>query len=117
MNITYEKNGDYLIPNLKADDQPQGTVTKYGMLRETFLKEHHRGIYTAFLLGGKLKAHLLEIQEQAEARMESMVEKMAKAQGVDGKLKAENPMLWVQKMNSIKASAEEVVLSELVYSL
>ncbi|MCM1144325.1 MAG: TnpV protein [Clostridium sp.] len=109
--------GDYLIPNLKADEQPQGTVTKYGMLRETFLKEHHSGVYSAFLLDGKLKAHLLEIQEQAETRMEEMTEKMARAQGVDGKLKEGNQMLWVKKMNSIRASAEEIVLNELIYTL
>ena len=50
MNLTYEKNGDYLIPTLQADSQPEGTVTKYGMMRETNLKENHRGVYSAFLL-------------------------------------------------------------------
>ena len=117
MEITYEKNGDYLIPNLIADEEPEGTLTKYGMLRETFLKEHHSGVYTAFLLQGKLKAHLLEIQEQAEQRVEDMTEKMARAQGVDEALKAQDQMLWVRRMNGIRASAEETVLNELVYSL
>ena len=68
MNLTYEKNGDYLIPTLQADIQPEGTVTKYGMMRETYLKENHRGVYSAFLLKGTLKEHLLTIQKQAEER-------------------------------------------------
>ena len=68
MNLTYEKNGDYLIPILQADIQPEGTVTKYGMMRETYLKENHRGVYSAFLLKGTLKEHLLTIQKQAEER-------------------------------------------------
>jgi hypothetical protein len=117
MNITYEKNGDYLIPTLQADPQPEGTVTKYGMLRETFLKEHHKGVYSAFLMKGKLKEHLLTIQTQAEERMESLTEQMAKSEGVTESLKESNQMLWVQKMENIRASAEEIVLNELVYSL
>ena len=68
MKLTYEKNGDYLIPTLQADIQPEGTVTKYGMMRETYLKENHRGVYSAFLLKGTLKEHLLTIQKQAEER-------------------------------------------------
>ena len=68
MNLTYEKNGDYLIPTLQADIQPEGTITKYGMMRETYLKENHRGVYSAFLLKGTLKEHLLTIQKQAEER-------------------------------------------------
>jgi hypothetical protein len=117
MTLTYEKNGDYLIPNLQADDQPEGTVTKFGMMRETFLKEHHRGVYSAFLMGGKLKQHLLDIQEQAEERMELLTEQMARREGVTEQLKEADQMLWVKKMNSIRNRAEETVTRELVYTL
>ena len=117
MNLTYEKNGDYLIPTLQADSQPEGTVTKYGMMRETYLKENHRGVYSAFLLNGKLKEHLLTIQKQAEQRMEQLTSQMAAGEGVTEQLKEADQMLWVAKMNNIQSRAEEVVLSELVYSL
>ena len=117
MNLTYEKNGDYLIPTLQADNQPEGTVTKYGMMRETYLKENHRGVYSAFLLKGTLKEHLLTIQKQAEERMEKLTSQMAATEGVTEQLKETDQMLWVAKMNSIRNRAEEVVLGELVYSL
>lgn len=117
MNLTYEKNGDYMIPMLQVDEQPEGTLTKYGLMRKNYLQEHKKGIYTGLLLKGKLKEHLLTIQEQAEQRMELLTGQMMKQEGVTEKLKAENQMLWVQKMNSIRHSAEEIVLRELVYSL
>ena len=65
MNLTYEQNGDYLIPTLQADSQPEGTVTKYGMMRETYLKENHRGVYSAFLLKGKLKEIAAKLDEES----------------------------------------------------
>ena len=64
--LTYRKNGDYQIPMLQMDEQPEGILTKYGRMREKFLKEHKEGIYTGLLLKGKLKEHLLTIQEEAE---------------------------------------------------
>lgn len=72
MNITYRTEGDYLIPNIFANEEPEQTLTKYGMLRESFLKNNHKGIYTGKLLAGTLKEHCLDIQEQAE----NMVEKL-----------------------------------------
>ena len=116
MNLANEKNGDYQIPMLQMDEQPKGTLTKYGLMRKNYLKEHKNGIYTGLLLKGKLTEHLLMIQEQAEQRMERLTEQMNKSQGVTEQLKAENQMLWVQKMNNIWQSAEETVLTELIYS-
>lgn len=92
-------------------------ITKYGMMRETYLKENHRGVYSAFLLKGTLKEHLLTIQKQAEERMEKLTSQMAATEGVTEQLKEADQMLWVAKMNSIRNRAEEVVLGELVYSL
>ena len=117
MNLTYEKNGDYLIPMLQMDGQPEGTLTKYGLMRKNYLQEHKKGIYTGLLLKGKLKEHLLTIQEQAEQRMELLTAQMAKAEGVTEELKAADQMKWVGMMNNIRHSAEEIVLKELVYSL
>ena len=70
MNLTYEKNGDYQIPMVAMDEQPKEVLTKYGLMRKKFLQEHKNGVYTGLLLSGKLKEHLLMIQEQAEERME-----------------------------------------------
>ncbi|MDE6053146.1 MAG: TnpV protein [Lachnospiraceae bacterium] len=113
MELTYEKNGDYLIPNLMPDEEP---LTKYGLIRQNYLKQHRKGIYSGLVLTGELKAHCLEIQEQAEQRMDYLTEQMAKAEGVDEALKASDQMKWVAKMNNIRHSAEETVLAELVYS-
>lgn len=95
---------------------PEGTLTKYGLMRKNYLKEHKNGVYTGLLLKGKLTEHLLMIQEQAEQRMELLTEQMKKSQGVTEQLKAENQLLWVQKMNNIRQSAEETILTELIYS-
>ena len=117
MELTYEKNGDYLIPNLMPDSESEEPLTKYGLMHRKYLEEHRRGIYSGLLLTGELKAHCLKIQEQAEERMDFLTEQMAKAEGVDETLKASDQMKWVAEMNSIRHSAEETVLTELVYSL
>lgn len=116
MELRYEKKGDYQIPMLRMDDQPEGTLTKYGVMRENYLREHREAIYTGMLLSGELKAHCLDIQEQAEQRMEILTDQMAIAQGVTEELKAADQMSWVAKMNNIRYSAEEIVLTELIYS-
>ena len=116
MKLTYEKNGDYLIPNLLPNKEPEQALTKYGLMRRNFLKEHRGGVYQGMILTGELKAPCLEIQEQAEQRMQLLTEQMAKAEGVTEELKAADQMKWVAKMNSIRHSAEETVLTELIYA-
>lgn len=115
MNITYEKCGDYLIPNIVPDLEPEGELRKFGLIRRSYLENHRRGIYSGLLLSGELKTHLLLIQEQAEERFDLFVEQMAEQEGVTEKLKAQDQMLWVQKMNNIRNAAEEIVLNEIVY--
>ena len=116
MNITYSQCGDYLIPNLKANDELAEPLTKYGLLRRSYLKDHRGGIYSGMLLEGTLKAHCLMVQEQAEQRLETIMRRLAEREGVDEHLKAEDQMAWVRRMNNIKARAEEIVLRELVYT-
>ena len=70
MNLTYEKCGDYLIPNLIPDPEPEGELRKFGLMRKSYLENHRRGIYSGLLLSGELKKHLLMIQEQAEERFD-----------------------------------------------
>ena len=73
MNLTYEKCGDYLIPNLIPDPEPEGELRKFGLMRKSYLENHRRGIYSGLLLSGELKKHLLMIQEQAEERFDLLV--------------------------------------------
>ena len=117
MNLTYEKCGDYLIPNLIPDAEPEESLAKYGLMRRNYLKEHRRGVYSGMLMTGELKAHCLEVQRQAEERMDFLTEQMAKTEGVDEALKASDQMKWVRRMNSIRARAEEIVREEIIYCL
>ena len=99
-----------------GSDRAGGTeVGRYGMLRRRFLRENRNGTYTAMLLTGKLNQHLEEIDRQANEMMETLTAQMAKQEGVNESLKAENQMKWVGLMNNIQAAAEEIVLKELVY--
>ncbi|WP_330363395.1 TnpV protein [Blautia wexlerae] len=116
MELTYQRNGDYYIPNIKMDEQPAEVLTKYGMMRKTYLQEHKKGLYSGLLLTGRLMSHLLEIQEAAEQRMEEITEQMAADEGVTEELKSKDQMKWIQFMNSIRHSAEEIVLTELIYN-
>jgi hypothetical protein len=117
MNITYEKCGDYLIPNLIPDPEPDGELRKFGLMRKSYLENHRRGIYSGLLLSGELKKHLLMIQEQSEERFDLLVEQMAKQEGVTEQLKVQNKMLWVKRMNNIRERAEEIVREEIISCL
>ena len=114
MELEYIKTGDYYIPTLMANKEPEEPLTKYGLMRKTFLKEHRSGIYTGMMLEGTLKEHCLTIQQQAEERMDVLIKQMSREQGVDEKLKALDQMKWVRMMNIIRASAEEMVCNEII---
>ena len=114
--ITYTRQGDYNLPNLLPPQEEPVPHGKYALLRKKFLKEHRRVTYTNLLTSGKLNSHLAEIQQTAQRRMEEIAAQMAKAQGVTEELKASNQMKWVQMMNSIRHSAEEVILNDLIYA-
>ena len=114
MELTYTTRGDYLLPDLNVPESPK--IGKYGMLRRSYLREHRDGIYTGMLLSGKLNGHLEEIDRTASEMMNRLTTELAKAQGVTESLKASNQMKWVGLMNNIRHSAEEVILTELIYS-
>lgn len=113
--LSYMLHGNYYLPNLILPEEEPVTYGKYGMLRQTFLKEHRKGLYSLLLTQGKLVEHLNQVDREANDKMELLVQKMAELQGVTEKLKEENQMLWVKMMNYIKSTAEEIVLKELVY--
>ncbi len=115
MELEYIKTGDYYNPTLMANKEPEEALTKYGLMRKEFLKEHRRGIYTGMMLEGTLKEHCLTIQQQAEELMDVLIKQMSREQGVDEKLKALDQMKWVRMLNIIRASAEEMVCNEIIY--
>ena len=114
MNLTYEKCGDYLIPNIIPEPEPEGELRKFGLMRKHYLKEYKSGIYQGMVLSGNLKEHLLMVQEQAELQFDALGAQMAEREGVTEQLKEENQLLWVQKMNNIRARAEEIVREEML---
>ena len=117
MDITYRTEGDYLIPNIFANEEPEQTLTKYGMLRESFLKNNHKGIYTGKLLAGTLKEHCLDIQGQAENMVEQLTKQLMAVEGISEDLKSYDQMEWVRRMNSIRNKGDEIVLKEIVYKI
>lgn len=114
MELTYTMQGDYLIPDLTVPESPK--LGKYGMLRRTFLRKHRDGIYTGMLLNGTLNSHLEKVDRQAQKMLDDLTEQMKALNGVTEQLKAEDQMRWVQMMNSIRHSAEEVILNDLIYA-
>ena len=112
---TYTQVGDYLLPNLIANEAEQPPIGKYGRMRKRYLKEHRPILFTNLLIVGKLYQHLAEIDCSCEDRLDLIIRQMAKIEGVSEALKAVDQMEWVRRMNSIQNRAEEIVLHELVY--
>ena len=112
--LSYTLHGDYYLPDLVLNEE-EPTYGKYGMLRKQFLKEYRSARYQYLLLIGKLTEHLNQIDQEARKQVEMLTEQMVKKQGVTEELKAQDQMEWVRLMNNIKASAEEMVLREILY--
>ena len=115
MELTYTRNGDYLIPDIELEKQPTESIGKYGRMRKQFLKENRKGTYSHLLLTGELTAHLIEIDRTAKEQIERTVSEMAKTEGLTEKLKATDQMRWVGLMNNLIHSAEEIILPDLIY--
>ena len=113
-NLTYHWEGDYLIPDLVAPESPQ--IGIWGERRRRYLRTVKRPIYTGMLFSGTLTAHLEEINRTADDLFERLVTQMAEREGVNEHLKADNQMLWVQRMNSILYRAKEIVQKDLIES-
>ena len=99
----------------KESKQSRVWLGKYAELRREYLIKHRRGTYGVLLGEGKLTEHLEKIEEEAQEMLANILSRAVKEQGITEELKARDPLLWVQKMNQAKASAEEVVLREVVY--
>ena len=114
MELTYTKTGNYLIPNLVMDPQPEGEIGFWGWRRKTYLKEHRKGSYNALLMNSTLTQHLIDTNEAALDMMETLVKQMAKAEGVTEALKRRDQMAWVGAMNNIRNRVDEIVCAELI---
>ena len=112
--LSYTLCGDYYLPDLVLNEE-EPTYGKYGMLRKQFLKEHRSARYQYLLLTGKLNEHLNQTDQEAREQVETLMEQMTEKQGVTEELKAQDQMERVRLMNNIKASAEEIVLKNMIY--
>ena len=112
--IKYELRGEQYYPMLEISEQEEHKINKYGLLHRDYIKQHKRGTYTTLLTEDKLNAHLHEIDVQANSMVETIVANLARERGIDEELKASDALKWVAEMNNIKASAEEIVLLEVV---
>ena len=115
--LWYELQGDYYIPCLTLlTEKERKPIGLWGQRHKRYLQEHKRAVYTTLLTSGKLNSYLSDIDEQATEMMFRLVEQMADTEGVTEQLKAENPMLWIGRMNEIQARAREIVCSEFIYN-
>lgn len=112
--MSYTLHGDYYLPDLVLNEE-EPTYGKYGMLRKQFLKEHKSARYQYLLLTGKLNEHLNQTDQEAREQVEMLMKQMAEKQDVTEELKAQDQMKCVRLMNNIKASAEEIVLKNMIY--
>jgi len=112
---TYTRQGDYCLPDVCLPPEEKRPIGIYGQRRRTFLREHHRVLYYNLLTAGVLDGHLADIEEQAEAMFSRLVKQLSEKEGVTEALKAENQMLWVQRMNNIRSAAMEIVANDLIY--
>ena len=111
---TYREEKGHLIPEIALPEQPDFQIGKYGRMHLDYIKQHRRGRYTTLLTEGKLNARLHEIDLEANEMLETIIPRLAAERGIDENLKARDMLRWVAEMNNIKASAEEIVLREVV---
>ncbi|MDU8725541.1 TnpV protein [Faecalibacterium prausnitzii] len=112
-SLNYTKIGDYQLPNLTLS-QPKTPLGKYGRMRRNYLKQYRPVLYNSMLLNGTLYPHLMELEQTAENRMQQTMAQLLKQNPAPDK--EQNQMAWVQHMNSLKTQAEEMVMTELIYS-
>ena len=111
---TYREENGHLIPNITLPEQTDYQIGKYGRMHLDYIKQHRRGKYTTLLTEGQLNARLHEIDLEANEMLDSIIPLLAAERGIDENLKDRDMLRWVAEMNNIKASAEEIVLREVV---
>ena len=112
----YEQQGDYLIPRLTVPAEEEQAIGIWGQRHLDYLKQYRKVTYTNLLTSGKLNASLADIDRQAQERFERLIENMKKTQCITERLKEENALEWVQRLNNIRACAREIVNEEIIYA-
>lgn len=114
---TYTQVGDYMLPDLlPAEEEMETNIGFWGMRHKRYLKQNHKVRYYNLLTSGKLDSYLADIEEQAQNLFSRLVKDLAEKENVTEKLKSDNPMLWVQKMNNIRNQATEIVNEQVIYN-
>ena len=113
--ITYHKEGDYLIPDLALKNQENVVLGKYGRARLNYIKENKRGLYTELMMNGALSSYLKGVDERCNHIINITVREMAKENNVDEELKRTDQLKWVGLMNNFKNAAEEIIFNEIIY--
>lgn len=116
MGGTFVKAGDYYLPDLALPVEEEKPIGVWGQRHLRYLKEYRRVVYFNLLTSGRLNSYLADIDEQAENMFSRLIKEYADRQGVTEQLKAENQLLWVQRINNIRACAREIVEREIIYS-
>ena len=114
MEMQYIRVGDYFIPDMELPEETR-PIGKWGRMHREYLREYKPIQYNCLLLSGKLWTYLADLNEQAQDRLEQMIDQMKAAEGVTEDLKDADPMAWVGAMNNIRNRAEEIILQELIY--
>ena len=113
--LWYELQGDYCLPCLKLPEEETAYISIWGQRHLRYIRKHKVSLYAELLTTGKLNDYLADLNEQAEAMFSRLVKQLSEKEGVTEALKAENQMLWVQRMNNIRSAAMEIVSNELIY--
>ena len=113
--LWYELHGDYYLPCLKLPKEESRHIGIWGQRHLRYLKQHRKVLYSELLISGKLNSYIADINEQAEEMFSRLVKQLSEKEGVTEALKAENQMLWVQRMNNIRSAAMEIVANDLIY--
>ena len=113
---TLGKDGMY-YPNLMIEETDQRPIGKWGRMHKEYLQKQHPSLYQQLILNGILGRHLADANERATTMLESLITQMVKQEGIDERLKAEQPMVWVGRMNNIRSRAEEIVMAEVINTL
>ena len=116
LQLTYTQQGDYLLPDLKLPKQPKVEIGVFGQRHKSYLQEHHRLIYFNLLTSCKLAAYLADIDSQATEMYYLLVRQLSEKENITEQLKADSPIEWTHKMNTIRLTAAEIVNREIIYN-
>ena len=116
MGGTYTMQGDYRLPNLSLPTEGERSLGVWAQRRRQYLKQHHKILYYNLLTSGKLHSHLADVEKEAQSLFLRLVKEYAEREGVTEQLKAENPMVWVRRMNNIRERFNEVVNAEMIFT-